>query len=108
MQTVSHTVSNTAQQLERGIKYMVPAEQEPLVDEGKAIIKRYANMPFGTKMESEITKARNMIRNLKDFPSWIDGKVGTQEFLSLFSTKLTKLLFFPPHHIARGQSDQAS
>ena len=74
-QGVSQGVSTTASQIERGIKYIVPAEQEPLVDEGKAILKRYTNMPFGTKMESEITKARNMIRNLKDFPSWIDGKV---------------------------------
>jgi len=75
MQTVSQGVNNTAQKLERGIKSIIPAEQEPLIDEGKAIFKRYTNMPFGTKMESEICKARNTLRNLHDFPQWIDGKV---------------------------------
>jgi hypothetical protein len=72
---MSHTAQQYGQQLERGLKAMVPSDQEPMIDEGKAILKRYLNMPLSFKMESEICKARNILKNLKDFPAYIDGKV---------------------------------
>ncbi len=73
--SMSHTAERYGHQLERGLKAMVPSDQEPMIDEGKAILKRYLNLPLSFKMESDICKARNMIKNLKDFPAYIDGKV---------------------------------
>lgn len=73
---MAQTASQISHQLDRGIKALVPSDQEPMIDEGKAILKRYLNMPLSFKMESEICKARNVLRNLKDFPAYIDGKVG--------------------------------
>lgn len=67
--------SNLASGLDRGLKALVPSDQEPMIDEGKAILKRYMNMPLSFKMESEVCKARNILKNLKDFPAYIDGKV---------------------------------
>lgn len=72
---MSHTAQQYGHQLERGLKAMVPSDQEPMIDEGKAILKRYLNMPFSFKMESDICKARNILKNLKDFPAYIDGNV---------------------------------
>lgn len=72
---VSHQAEQYGRQLERGLKAMVPSDQEPMIDEGKAILKRYLNMPFSFKMESDICKARNILKNLKDFPAYIDGTV---------------------------------
>lgn len=71
------TVSHVAERVDRTIKSIIPAEQEPKLEEGKAILRRYLNPPFGFTMENEIAKARNVIKNLKDFPAYIDGKVST-------------------------------
>lgn len=72
---MASTVSQVAERIDRGIKSIVPAEQEPKIEEGKAILRRYLNPPFGFTMENEIAKARNVLKNLKDFPAYIDGKV---------------------------------
>lgn len=61
------------QAAERAIKSIVPSEQEHIVDESVAVLKRYLNMPFSFSLESDIHKARNICKNLKDFPAYVDG-----------------------------------
>lgn len=72
---LSHTAAQMGTQFERGLKSLVPHDQEPMIDEGKSILKRYLNLPISFKMESDICKARNICKNLKDFPAYIDGKL---------------------------------
>jgi lipid-binding SYLF domain-containing protein len=72
---IQQTMGQMGQYAERGLKQLVPSEMEHTVDEGQAILGRYLNMPFGFSMEQEIRKARNICKNLKDFPAYLDGSL---------------------------------
>ncbi|TFJ83605.1 hypothetical protein NSK_004710 [Nannochloropsis salina CCMP1776] len=68
-------MGQVGQYVERGVKQLVPSDMEHTVDEGQAALKRYMNMPYSFTMEGEICKARNICKNLRDFPAYIDGKL---------------------------------
>lgn len=72
---IQQTMGQMGQFVERGVKQLVPSEMEHTVDEGQAILGRYLNMPFAFCMEQEIRKARNICKNLKDYPAYLDGKL---------------------------------
>lgn len=85
---MSQTVSQLGTSLDRTVKSMIPADQEPRVEEGKRIIRRYLNSPLTLSMDSEISKAINFIKQLKDFPAVIDGKVNAHwEYLNVEDLK---------------------
>lgn len=72
---IQQTMEKKGQYVERGVKQLVPSDMEHAVDEGQAVLSRYLNMPYGFSMEAEIKKARNICKNLKDFPAYLDGSL---------------------------------
>jgi hypothetical protein len=76
MTAMAQGMSRTAGNLESRIKSVLPADKEHLVDDAESVLYRYLNMPLSFSMGYDIDKAKNILKNLKDFPAYVDGKVG--------------------------------
>jgi hypothetical protein len=79
-QSLSQTAANLPSTVDRGIKSVLPADKEHLVDKAESVLARYLNMPGSFSLEYEITKAKNILKNLKDVPAYVDGKVNRPRF----------------------------
>jgi hypothetical protein len=90
-QSLSQTPASLPSTVDRGIKSVLPADKEHLVDKAESVLAWYLYMPGSFILEYEITKAKNILKNLKDVPAYVDGKVSRPRFAAWGSEGIVPL-----------------